>query len=168
MCHGKQAKDSSVMLSPLLGLQKRWGHGYPSGQCLSLPGCRHLPPLWLTAGKSHRQWKGPADSCLQDEPSPGRVQSARCQGRKFSHVCLAVCIVSLFPCKLLKWWRTCWNSYCRCFKMVGLWLGWFILLWIAWQEPVSMCWIWCRLIVWSGEKWKRKTLCTVGLGGVVL
>ncbi|KAF3836953.1 hypothetical protein F7725_004417 [Dissostichus mawsoni] len=39
-----------------------------------------ISPLRLPPGESHRQREGPADSSLQDEPSPGRVQSARGQG----------------------------------------------------------------------------------------
>ena len=67
----------------LSGFPERWRHGHPSGQRLCLPGSCHLPSLWLPVGESHRQWEGPADRLVQDEPSFGRVQSARGQGRRF-------------------------------------------------------------------------------------
>lgn len=78
------------------GVPKRRGHGHPSGQRLSLPGGRDLPSLRLPAGQSHRQREGPADGVLQDEPSPGRVQDPRGQGRKLRRVFASPLSASLF------------------------------------------------------------------------
>lgn len=79
------------------GVPKRRGHGHPSGQRLSLPGGRDLPSLRLPAGQSHRQREGSADGVLQDEPSPGRVQNPRGQGRRLLRVFASPLSASLFP-----------------------------------------------------------------------
>lgn len=127
----------------LPGLPYRRGHGHPSGQRLRLPGRHHFAPLRLPAGEGHRQREGPADGSFQDEPSPGRVQSARGQGRSNRPRCSPKLLIV-----------SCCREETATSGAGGKLSGWFKGV----VEPENSRWLSLTHNFWLWEKWMRETM----------